>query len=140
MDVGTTNGWNGAEVVPAAEVLARVSARHPVEPLEPTYPGEVAARYRFLDGQGELGLIGSVTRPFCRSCTRARLTAVGELYTCLFAARGRDVRGLLRGGATDEQLLQAIGGVWAARTDRYSELRAQGHDPSPRAEMSYLGG
>ena len=140
MDVGTTNGWQGDEVVPAAEVLARVAARHPVEPVEPAYHGEVAARYRFLDGRGELGLIGSVTHPFCRSCTRARLTAIGELYTCLFAAQGRDLRGLLRGGATDAELETVIGGIWGARTDRYSELRAAGTATGPRAEMSYLGG
>ena len=140
MDVGTTNGWRNDEVVPAAEVLARVSARHPVEPVDPAYPGEVAARYRFLDGRGELGLIGAVTRPFCRSCTRARLTAVGELFTCLFAARGRDLRDLLRGGATDQELEAAIGATWGAREDRYSELRAQRAAGGPRAEMSYLGG
>ena len=140
MDVGTTNGWRGDEVVPAAEVLERVSARHPVEPVDPAYPGEVAARYRFLDGRGELGLIGSVTRPFCRTCTRARLTAVGELFTCLFAERGRDLRAVLRSGASDDELAAAIGGTWAAREDRYSELRAAGAGPGPRAEMSYLGG
>ena len=140
MDVGTTNGWQGDEVVPAAEVLARVSALHPVEPVEPAYRGEVAARYRFLDGRGELGLIGSVTRPFCRTCTRARLTAIGELYTCLFAAQGRDLRGLLRGGASDAELETVVGGIWGARTDRYSELRAAGTAAAPRAEMSYLGG
>jgi cyclic pyranopterin phosphate synthase len=140
MDVGTTNGWRGDEVVPAAEVLARVSAVHPVVPVDAAYPGEVATRYRFADGRGELGLIGSVTRPFCRSCTRARLTAVGELFTCLFAAQGRDLRGLLRGGADEAELEAAIRGIWGARADRYSELRAQGDGAGPRAEMSYLGG
>lgn len=140
MDVGTTNGWRNDEVVPAAEVLARVSAVHPVEPVDPAYPGEVATRYRFLDGRGELGLIGSVTRPFCRSCTRARLTAVGELFTCLFAAQGKDLRAVLRSGAGDAELEAAIRGTWSAREDRYSELRAQGAGAGPRAEMSYLGG
>jgi cyclic pyranopterin phosphate synthase len=125
MDVGTTNGWRGDEVVPAAEVLATVSAAHPVEPVDPAYPGEVAARYRFVDGRGELGLIGSVTRPFCRSCTRARITAVGELYTCLFGARGQDLRALLRGGASDEEIAGRLRVAWGRRDDRYSELRSE---------------
>jgi cyclic pyranopterin phosphate synthase len=140
MDVGTTNGWQGEHVVPAAEVLARVSAVHPLEPVAPTFPGEVAERYRFLDGRGELGLISSVTRPFCRSCTRARVTSTGELFTCLFAPRGRDLRSLLRGGISDADLETTLRGLWAARDDRYSELRGAGLAMQPRAEMSYLGG
>jgi len=140
MDVGTTNGWQGEHVVPAAEVLARVAAVHPLEPVDPTYPGEVAERYRFLDGHGELGLISSVTRPFCRSCTRARVTSTGELFTCLFAPRGRDLRSLLRGGISDADLETTLRGLWAARDDRYSELRGAGLALQPRAEMSYLGG
>ena len=140
MDVGTTNGWQGEHVVPAAEVLARVAAVHPLEPVDPTYPGEVAERYRFLDGHGELGLISSVTRPFCRSCTRARVTSTGELFTCLFAPRGRDLRSLLRGGISDADLETTLRGLWAARDDRYSELRGAELAMQPRAEMSYLGG
>lgn len=140
MDVGRTNGWRGDEVVPVADVLATVSAVYPVEPVDPAYPGEVAARYRFADGRGELGLIGSVTRPFCRSCTRARVTAIGEIYTCLFGARGHDLRALLRGGATDEEIAATLRGIWGARDDRYSELRSQLGGSAERAEMSYLGG
>ncbi len=141
MDVGATNGWQGDEVVPAAEVLDRVAAVYPVEPVGPTYPGEVAERYRFRDGRGELGLIGSVTRPFCRTCTRARVTAVGELFTCLFAAHGRDLRTLLRSGISDADLEARLREVWAVRDDRYSELRGTGLAAGePRAEMSYLGG
>lgn len=140
MDVGTTNGWRSDDVVPAAEVLAAVSAVYPVEPVDPAYPGEVATRYRFLDGRGELGLIGSVTRPFCRSCTRARVTAVGELYTCLFGARGLDLRALLRAGATDEEIAERLRAAWVRRDDRYSELRSERGGTAERAEMSYLGG
>jgi GTP 3',8-cyclase len=140
MDVGNTNGWLSSEVVPAAEVLATISAVYPVEPVDPAYPGEVAERYRFRDGRGELGLISSVTRPFCRSCTRARVTAIGELYTCLFGAHGSDLRALLRGGATDEQLEARLRTIWGGRDDRYSELRSQAAGKSKHAEMSYLGG
>jgi cyclic pyranopterin phosphate synthase len=140
MDVGTTNGWKLDEVVPSADVLATIAAAHPVEPVEPNYPGEVASRYRFTDGRGEIGLISSVTRPFCRACTRARVTAVGELYTCLFGRRGLDLRALLRGGASDEELYTALRGAWGARDDRYSELRSRHTDLGPHAEMSYLGG
>jgi cyclic pyranopterin phosphate synthase len=140
MDVGATNGWDRTDVVPSAEVLERVAARHPVEPLDPTAPGEVAERYRFLDGRGELGLISSVSQPFCSTCTRARITAVGELFTCLFARRGRDLRGLLRGGASDDELEAVLRGVWGTRDDRYSEQRGLVPTPEGRAEMSYLGG
>ena len=143
MDVGSTNGWVRDEVVPSAEVLERVAAVHPVEPLEPAAPGEVAERWRFTDGRGELGLISSVSTPFCSTCTRARITAVGELFTCLFATRGRDLRAVLRGGADDAELERVLRGVWGARDDRYSELRGAGGPvevAAPRAEMSYLGG
>ena len=137
MDVGETNGWELSEVVPAAEVLARVGAVHPLEPV----PGdEVAERFRYVDGGGELGVISSVSKPFCGTCTRARLTAVGELYTCLFATSGTDLRAVLRSGATDDELLAAVGGRWATRDDRYSQLRAEGATSLPRPEMSYLGG
>ncbi|MCW2726149.1 MAG: moaA [Frankiales bacterium] len=141
MDVGSTNGWNLSEVVPAAEVLERIGAVHPVEPVPGSEGGVgVAERFRYLDGGGELGVISSVSKPFCGTCTRARLTAVGELFTCLFAASGTDLRAVLRGGASDDQLRTAIGGRWAGRDDRYSELRGAGTPGLPRAEMSYLGG
>jgi cyclic pyranopterin phosphate synthase len=141
MDVGSTNGWNLSEVVPAAEVLERIGAVHPVEPVPGSEGGVgVAERFRYLDGGGELGVISSVSKPFCGTCTRARLTAVGELFTCLFAASGTDLRAVLRSGATDDELRAAVGGRWAARDDRYSELRGAGTPDLPRAEMSYLGG
>ncbi|MBW3603079.1 MAG: GTP 3',8-cyclase MoaA [Actinobacteria bacterium] len=140
MDVGTTNGWRLDEVVPAVEVVRRIDAVFPLEPLDPNYTGEVATRYRYRDGGGEIGIVSSVTRPFCRTCTRARLSAIGELYTCLFAAGGRDLRGLLRGGAGDDELAAAIGGSWLGRVDRYSELRSAATAAVPRVEMSYIGG
>jgi len=140
MDVGSTNGWDRTEVVPTAEVLERVAAAHPLEPVGTLRRGEVAERWRYTDGRGELGVISSVTRPFCGTCTRARLTAVGELFACLFAATGTDLRALLRGGATDEGLRAAVGGAWARRDDHYSELRGAATEGLPRAEMSYLGG
>ena len=140
MDVGTTNRWRRDRVVPAAEVVARISARWPLEPLDPVRPGEVAERYRYVDGAGEVGVIASVTRPFCGTCTRARLSAVGELFTCLFAATGTDLRTALRAGGDDDAVLAAIGGVWAARDDRASELRAEDGLTGPRVEMSYIGG
>jgi len=150
MDVGATNGWRREQVVPAAEILARLSARWPLQALPPTAPGEVASRYRYLDGAGEIGVIHSVTAPFCHGCTRARLSADGKLYTCLFASEGRDLRALLRGGASDAQLQDAVAGVWGARSDRYSELRgtqaARASRPRARRagrrriEMSYIGG
>jgi cyclic pyranopterin phosphate synthase len=140
MDVGATNGWRLDEVVPATEILERVGAVFPLEPLPPRYPGEVATRYRYLDGGGEIGVIASVTRPFCGDCTRARLSAIGELYTCLFSGAGRDLRGPLRGGADDDQLRALIAGTWHARDDRYSEQRAAGTPGLRRVEMSYIGG
>ena len=124
MDVGSTNGWDRSQVVASAEVLDRVAAVHPVEPVAAGRPGEVAQRWRYLDGRGELGLISSVSMPFCGTCTRARLTAIGELYTCLFAAHGSDLRALLRSGVGDEALHATIASVWGAREDRYSELRS----------------
>ena len=141
MDVGTTNGWRLDDVVPAAELVARIDATWPLEPVDPGYHGEVARRYRYRDGAGEVGFITSVTEPFCSSCTRARLSAKGELFTCLFAAEGTDLRALLRGGADDETLLAAIRGVWSARRDRYSAERAS-LTPGLRrkVEMSYIGG
>jgi cyclic pyranopterin phosphate synthase len=140
MDVGTTNGWRLDEVVPAGEILDRIDAELPLEPLDPNYPGEVATRWRYRDGGGEIGVIASVTQPFCGACTRARLSAEGQLYTCLFAARGHDLRSLLRGGATDQDLSKAIGGLWGRRVDRYSELRSEATSGLPKVEMSYIGG
>jgi GTP 3',8-cyclase len=140
MDVGTTNRWQRERVVPAAEVAERIAALWPIEPVDPEHPGEVAERYRYVDGSGEVGIIASVTRPFCGTCSRARLSAVGELYTCLFAAEGHDLRALVRGDADDEQLRAAVAGIWSRRTDRASELRAEDGLQGPRVEMSYIGG
>jgi cyclic pyranopterin phosphate synthase len=140
MDVGATNGWRLDDVVPSAEVVARVGAELPLEPAEPSYRGEVARRYRYRDGSGEIGVISSVTQPFCGDCTRARVSAEGRLYTCLFGTRGHDLRALLRGGATDGELEEAIGQVWAARADRYSEIRSERTARLPKVEMSYIGG
>jgi GTP 3',8-cyclase len=140
MDVGSTNRWSLDEVLPADEVHAMIDARWPLEPLAPNYPGEVASRYRYRDGAGQIGVIASVTEPFCGSCTRARLSAEGKLYTCLFAVRGHDLRAELRGGATDEQLAGRLRSVWSARADRYSETRAIESAPAEKIEMSYIGG
>ncbi len=140
MDVGTTNGWRMLDVVPAKEILQRLALRWPLEPVEPAYFGEVAERWRYRDGAGEIGVIASVTQPFCRSCTRLRLSTDGKLFTCLFAAEGFDIRALLRGGAEDETLLRTIVGVWQQRRDRYSEIRTEETAKQRKAEMSYLGG
>lgn len=140
MDVGTTNGWRLDEVVPAAELIRTLTDRWPAEPVEADYRGEVAARWRYLDGGGEFGIISSVTEPFCRDCTRARLSAEGRLYTCLFAATGHDVRAWLRGGATDEELQRSLADVWSGRDDRYSELRSRSNPDLPRIEMFAMGG
>ncbi len=142
MDVGTTNGWKLDEVVPGADVIARIGAVYPVEPLDPNYRGEVAERWRYRDGAGEVGVITSVSEPFCSTCTRARLSAVGELYTCLFAGAGTDVRAWLRDDQVDDdELRDRLAGIWSRRTDRYSELRTE--ETAARArkvEMSYIGG
>jgi cyclic pyranopterin phosphate synthase len=142
MDVGTTNGWERAEVVSAREMLESIDAVFPLEPAAPNYAGEVAQRYRFRDGSGELGMIASVTQPFCGDCSRGRLSATGSFYTCLFASDGHDLRALLRGGASDAELRASIGARWHARRDAYSELRGRplqlGH--RPKIEMSYIGG
>jgi len=140
MDVGTTNGWRLDEVVPAAEVIDRISAVWPLEPAAPAYPGEVAERWRYLDGTGEIGVIASVTRPFCGDCTRARLSAEGRLYTCLFSAIGHDLRAPLRDGHDDEGLAALISGIWNGRDDRYSERRAAATERLPKIEMFALGG
>jgi GTP 3',8-cyclase len=140
MDVGHTNGWRLDDVVPARDIVAQLDAAFGVEPLDPSYRGEVAQRWRYRDGSGEVGVIASVTQPFCGDCTRARLSAEGKLFTCLFAVRGHDLRGLIRSGATDEQLETAIGAVWSGRGDRYSELRSQATAGLAKVEMSYIGG
>jgi GTP 3',8-cyclase len=140
MDVGHTNGWRLDDVVPAAEIVRAIDAELPLEPLDPNYAGEVARRYGYRDGGGEIGVIASVTQPFCGACTRARLSAEGRLFTCLFATNGFDVRALVRGGASDTELADALSGVWGARTDRYSELRSAETLDLPKVEMSYIGG
>jgi cyclic pyranopterin phosphate synthase len=140
MDVGSTNGWGMDDVVPAAEILSAIDAEFPLEPAEPNYGGEVAKRWRYRDGAGEIGIISSVTQPFCGSCTRARLSAEGRLFTCLFALRGHDLRAVLRSGASDEELDEAIARVWRVRGDRYSELRTAETATRPKVEMSYIGG
>ncbi len=140
MDVGTANGWRLDDVVTADEILAMIDAELPIEPVEASYRGEVAGRYRYRDGSGELGVIASVTRPFCGDCTRARLSAEGVLYTCLFASNGADLKTPMRAGEADEELEARIAAIWAARTDRYSELRSEATRRLPRVEMFALGG
>lgn len=140
MDVGHSNGWRLDDVVPASEILAALDAEMPLEPLDPGYRGEVAGRYRYRDGSGEVGVIASVTRPFCGDCTRARLSADGSLYTCLFAVSGVDLKTPLRAGESDEELAARVRAVWAARVDRYSELRSAATERLPKVEMFALGG
>jgi cyclic pyranopterin phosphate synthase len=140
MDVGHTNGWRLDDVVPAAEILRTIDAEFPLERVEPAYRGEVARRWRYADGAGEIGVIASVTQPFCGDCTRARLSADGQLYTCLFAVRGHDLRALVRSDADDVELREAIAAVWSRRTDRYSEIRSAKTADLPKVEMSYIGG
>jgi cyclic pyranopterin phosphate synthase len=140
MDVGHTNGWRLDDVVPAAEIVAAIDAEMPLDPVPPNYPGEVADRWRYRDGSGEVGVIASVTQPFCRDCTRARLSAEGALYTCLFAVRGHDLRTPLRAGASDEELAARIASIWGLRTDRYSEARSEATVALPKVEMSHIGG
>jgi cyclic pyranopterin phosphate synthase len=140
MDVGATNGWRLDDVVPAAEILAAVDAVFPVEPVEAAYRGEVARRWRYRDGAGEIGIIASVTQPFCGDCTRARVSAEGRLYTCLFGVRGHDLRALVRSTESDDELREAIAAVWMRRRDRYSELRSEATIRRDKVEMSYIGG
>lgn len=140
MDVGHSNGWRLDEVVTADEILAALSAEFPLEPMPPTYPGEVAERYRYADGSGEIGIIASVSRPFCGDCNRARLSADGQLYTCLFATAGHDLRALVRGGTDDRQIETALQRIWEVRDDRYSEIRSAETVALPKVEMSYIGG
>ncbi|MGH8563748.1 MAG: GTP 3',8-cyclase MoaA [Gammaproteobacteria bacterium] len=140
MDVGHSNGWRLEDVVLAPEILAILGSQWPLEALSPVYLGEVASRYRYRDGGGEIGIIASVTQPFCRTCTRARLTADGQLYTCLFATRGHDLRGVLRGGASDDDIAALLGALWHRRADRYSELRSAETVGLRKVEMSRVGG
>lgn len=140
MDVGSSNGWRMDEVVPSAEVIERIAAVFPLEPIDANYTGEVAERWRYRDGSGEIGVISSVSQAFCRDCTRARLSTEGQLYLCLFANRGHDLRTLLRGPNTDQQIEAAIGNIWSMRNDRYSELRSEATATLPKVEMSYIGG
>lgn len=140
MDVGSSNGWRLDDVVPAAEIIERINAHFPLHALDANYAGEVAERWAYRDGAGEIGVIASVTQAFCRDCTRARLSTEGNLYLCLFAQRGYDLRGLLRSGADDLQLANAIGRVWLGREDRYSELRGAATAGLKKIEMSYIGG
>ncbi len=140
MDVGSSNGWRMDDVVPSAEVVRRIAAELPLEPVDANYYGEVAERWRYRDGGGEIGVISSVTQAFCRTCTRARLATDGMLYTCLFATAGYDLRALLRGDASDRDLEDAIAGIWRARGDRYSEIRTAETAKARKIEMSYIGG
>jgi cyclic pyranopterin phosphate synthase len=140
MDVGSTNGWRMDDVVSAKEIVNIINAELPLEPLDPNYKGEVAERWRYKDGSGEIGVIASVTQPFCRDCNRARLSAEGKIYTCLFGIKGHDVKSLLRGGASDEEISQFIAHVWGRRSDRYSEIRSENTVALPKVEMSHIGG
>ena len=140
MDVGATNGWRLGDVIPASEIVHRIGRELPLEPVAPNYPGEVASRYRYLDGGGEIGVISSVTQPFCGDCSRARLSAEGRLYTCLFAGEGFDLRALLRGEASDAEIADKVRGIWSARSDRYSEVRTEETARRPKVEMSHIGG
>ncbi len=140
MDVGHTNGWRMDDVVPASEIVKAINAEWPVEPVDPNYRGEVAMRWRYRDGQGEIGVIASVTQAFCSTCTRARLSAEGSLFTCLFGVRGHDFRALVREGKSDDEISAALGLVWGRRTDRYSEIRTSRTANLQKVEMSYIGG
>jgi cyclic pyranopterin phosphate synthase len=140
MDVGSTNGWRMDDVVPSAEVVRRISERWRLEPVDANYAGEVAERWRYVDGGGEIGVISSVTQAFCASCTRMRLSTEGSLYTCLFAQSGHDLKSMLRGGASDDEIRNEIAAVWKMRSDNYSELRTEETAKAKKVEMSYIGG
>ena len=140
MDVGHTNGWRMDDVVTAREIVSMISREIPLEPADPNYQGEVAQRWRYRDGGGEIGVIASVTQAFCRDCTRLRLSTEGKLYTCLFATAGHDLRALLRGGATDEAIRDEVAAIWTRRADRYSEVRTSQTGKLEKIEMSYIGG
>jgi len=136
MDVGTTNGWRMEDVVPTAAIVARINAAWPLAPVDPTYTGKVATRWRYVDGSGEIGVIASVTQPFCRTCTRARLSTEGWLYTCLFASQGHG----LRGGTSDAEITATLHAIWRGRADRYSEIRSAHTRAFTKVEMSHIGG
>ncbi|HEV8670593.1 MAG TPA: GTP 3',8-cyclase MoaA [Candidatus Limnocylindria bacterium] len=140
MDVGSSNGWRLNDVVSAREIVTTIDREMPLEPIGKNYPGEVAERWRYRDGSGEIGVIASVTQAFCADCTRARLSADGSLYTCLFATQGHDLRGLVRSEASDEQVADAVAAIWTARDDRYSELRSEETTGLKKIEMSFIGG
>ena len=140
MDVGSTNGWRLEDVVSAEEIVRRISERWPLEAVDPERPDATARRWRYLDGAGEIGVVASVTQPFCGGCSRARLSAEGRLYTCLFAAKGHDLRAPLRLGASDDELVEQLRSIWTRRIDRYSELRTAETASLPKVEMSYIGG
>lgn len=140
MDVGNTNNWSLEQIVPAAEIVELINREFSIEPLEPNYRGEVARRWRYKDGLGEIGIVASVTQPFCGDCSRARLSAEGKLYTCLFAVDGHDLRELLRNGASEEEIFKVISSIWMERDDRYSEVRNGGNRELQKIEMSYIGG
>jgi len=140
MDVGHSNGWRMDDVVPAKEIVGLIHAEMPLEPVDPNYRGEVAERWKYQDGSGEIGVIASVTQAFCRDCNRARLSAEGKLYTCLFAIKGHDFRDLIRNGASDDEISEKISQVWHKRADRYSEIRSENTIPLPKVEMSHIGG
>jgi cyclic pyranopterin phosphate synthase len=140
MDVGSTNGWRMEEVVPSAEIVHGISRQFPVEPIDSNYSGEVAARWRYRDGSGEFGVISSVTHAFCSTCTRARLSTDGQLFTCLFAQRGYDLKAMMRAGGTDTEIAGAVAAIWQRRDDRYSEIRTAETTQARKVEMSYIGG
>ena len=140
MDVGHTNGWRMDDVVSASEIVRMIDAEMPLEPVDPNYRGEVAERWRYQDGSSEIGVIASVTQAFCNTCNRARISAEGKLYTCLFAINGHDFRDLMRSGSTDEEISQKVARVWGRRDDRYSELRSENTIDLPKVEMSHIGG
>ncbi len=140
MDVGASNGWKMDDVVPSADVVRRISEHLPLVAADANYRGEVAERWRYMDGSGEIGVISSVTQAFCADCTRARLSTEGKLYLCLFAQHGYDLRALLRGQATDAQIADAVGRIWRGRADRYSEVRSEATAGLKKIEMSYIGG
>ena len=140
MDVGHSNGWRLADVVPAADLVAQIDVEFPVEPLPANYAGEVASRWRYRDGSGEIGVIASVSRPFCGACTRAPISAEGRFYTCVFATEGHDLRAMLRGGSSDEEIAASIERTWQMRDDRYSELRSSNTLGPPKVEMNAMGG
>ena len=143
MDVGTSNGWRLDDVIPSRQIVEEINRVYPIEPLDPNYTGEVATRWAYKDGSGELGFISSVSEPFCKECSRIRLSVDGKLYKCLFATEGFDIRQMLRGGASDEEIEEAIGRIWTTRDEHYSEIRTEKTVKArdgQRIEMSYIGG